>query len=72
MTTPFDLRFNILQMAENRLIQEYHAKIEQWHALKELGVYSNELKAEHALPKYPSKSEIFSLAFELKDFIDKK
>ena len=70
MTTPYDLRFNLIHFAKQQLSDEYQASLERImlsHSEEstQRAVYINALK-------YPTKDDILKLAEELKTFTDKK
>lgn len=67
MTNPYQTRFELLMAAEARLVNEYHAKMEQWRTMEE-----SKVLIAPALPQYPTKEQIFELANELKAFIETK
>lgn len=66
--TPFEIRMDVLHMAQNQLQAEYYAKLEQAREIQ------NSVLREVAIKelKYPEKNDILFLAEELKTFIDKK
>ena len=64
--TPYELRFNFLTTAEERLRTEYFAKIETLQILCDRA--GLKLTPE-MMPKFPTKEEIFSLAEEYKQFV---
>ena len=68
-STPYQLRYDLLMAAENRLVQKYHAEMDQWHARNNLG--DNNLTAGK-LPTFPSQEEITDLANTMKAFVDTK
>ena len=57
---PFELRYELLAFARDTLTSEYHAKLEE---AKVLG---------SATPKYPTNDDVFKLAEEYKNFIERK
>jgi hypothetical protein len=59
---PFELRYELLAFARDSLTSEYYAKVEE---AKVLGL-------KNTMPKYPSKDDIFTLAEEYKNFIERK
>jgi hypothetical protein len=66
-STPYQLRYDLLMTAENRLVQKYNAEMDQWHARNN----SDNLIAG-ALPTFPTHQEIFDLANTMKVFVDTK
>ena len=60
--TPFELRYELLQFAHGCLQNEYHSKLE---VARMTNVKSN-------MPVYPTKEDVFALADEYKNFIEKK
>ena len=60
--TPFELRYELLQFAHGCLQNEYHSKLE---AAKATNLKSN-------MPVYPTKEDVFALAEEYKNFIERK
>lgn len=67
--TPFEIRMDVLLMAQNQLQAQYYAKLEEAREFSKNG-----LQREIAVSqlKYPTKEDILILAEELKSFIDKK
>jgi hypothetical protein len=59
---PFELRYELLSFARDSLTSEYYAKVEE---AKVLGL-------KNTVIKYPSKDDIFNLAEEYKNFIERK
>jgi hypothetical protein len=66
--TPFEIRFDMVQMAQNQLQNEYYAKLEQAREIQNAELREAAIKEL----KYPCKEDILFLAEELKAFIDKK
>lgn len=69
MTTPYDLRFNLIHFARDQLVAEYNAAVERIM----LTIEEADMRAPYinAL-KYPTKDDILKLAEEFKSFTDKK
>ena len=65
--TPYELRYQLLQTAQERLTQRYHADMEQWREMKQMDPASNT-----PLPTFPSEEDIFLLAEKIKTFVEKK
>jgi hypothetical protein len=63
--TPFELRFNLLNFAQNNLVAEYHCKLEERRIQGSFG------KAVEITP-YPTKEEVFALAEEYRAFVERK
>ena len=59
---PFELRYELLAFARDSLTSEYYAKVEE---AKVLGL-------KNTVIKFPSKDDIFTLAEEYKNFIERK
>jgi len=66
-STPYQLRYDLLMTAENRLVQKYHAEMDQWHAKD-----NSDVLVAGPLPTFPSHEEIFELANAMKAFVDTK
>lgn len=66
--TPYELRFDLLAMARDILEAEYHAKMDdvRW------AQGTNRSTAVTSAPSYPTRDDIFRLAEQLKDFVEKK
>ena len=62
--TPFELRFNLLNFARDSLTQYYYAKVEE--------AKNFPTKLTGGLPKYPTNDDIFKLAEEYKNFVERK
>lgn len=70
MTTPYDLRFNLIHFAKQQLHEEYQASLERIM----LSYPEDSAKRAEIISalKYPTKSDILLLAEEFKQFVDKK
>ena len=66
--TPFEIRMDVLNMAQNQLQNEYYAKLEQAREIRIDAIRETVIKEL----KYPCKEDILFLAEDLKIFIDKK
>jgi len=66
--TPFEIRMDVLNMAQNQLQNEYYAKLEQAREIQNAEWRETVIKEL----KYPCKEDILFLAEDLKTFIDKK
>jgi hypothetical protein len=66
--TPFEIRMDMLQLAQNQLQSAYYAKLEQAREIQNAELREAAIKEL----KYPCKEDILFLAEELKAFIDKK
>ena len=62
--SPYELRYELLAFARDSLTSEYYAKVE------EAQNFPNKLG--NGVLKYPSKDDIFALAEEYKNFIERK
>ncbi len=62
---PYELRFDLLTFARDTLESEYHA---QMNAALE----STRLGKPLELPTFPARQQIFALAEEYRNFIEKK
>lgn len=63
-TNPYELRWELFQNAESRLVNRYHAEADRWNSLTEKGEEAGRY------PDYPSEEEIFALANQMKQFIE--
>tara|TARA_B100000902_G_C26620031_1_gene579322 strand:- start:118 stop:363 length:246 start_codon:yes stop_codon:yes gene_type:complete len=77
MANPYELRLELLNSAENRLIQRfeadrsrYDAAILRYETLKEHGEEVPYPDIDY--PKFPSDDEITELAYEMKKFVSEK
>jgi hypothetical protein len=68
--TPYELRFDILELAKSTLESEYHSMTDQFRWEQETGLDKNRDKGD--FPRYPNKDDIFKLADEFKQFIERK
>lgn len=68
MSNPYQLRYELLMAAENRLVEKYRAAMDQWHARNK---GDNNLIAGE-LPIFPTHEEIFDLANAMRAFVDTK
>ena len=62
--SPYELRYELLAFARDTLTSEYHAKLEE---AKHFPVNGRLL-----MPKYPTNDDVFKLAEEYKNFIERK
>lgn len=72
--TPFEIRLDLLKMAQNMLEQDYYAKREQIsneYATKcEVAkIHGSEIPAHPGFPPYPSEAEIIAKAQILNGFV---
>lgn len=70
MTTPYDLRFNLIHFAKQQLNDEYQAALER--IMLSFPEESDNRASMISALKYPTKDDILKLAEELKTFTDKK
>lgn len=66
--TPYELRFDLLAMARDTLEAEYHAKMDHARWAREVGAAVGFTD----IPSYPGRDDIFKLAEQLKEFVEKK
>ena len=70
MTTPYDLRFNLINIAKQQLTDEYQASLERiMLSFPDESIHRAAIIGDL---KYPTKDDILKLAEELKTFTDKK
>lgn len=62
---PYELRWELLQQAENRLINRYQAEENRYNILSDNGEDPGEY------PKYPTDDDIHALAEEMRSFIER-
>ena len=62
---PYELRWELLQQAESRLIHRYSAQENRYNVLLEKGEETGKY------PEYPSDAEIHALAEEMRSFIER-
>jgi hypothetical protein len=63
--SPFELRYELLEFARDSLTSEYYAKVEERNIQGSFG------KSIDIVP-YPTKEQVFALAEEYKNFIERK
>jgi hypothetical protein len=63
--SPFELRYELLEFARDSLTSEYYAKVEERKIQGSFG------KSIDIVP-YPTKEQVFALAEEYKNFIERK
>jgi len=65
--TPYELRFDLLAMARDTLEAEYHSKMEEARWAHEMsgGI-------PQTMPSYPTRDDVFKLAEQLKEFVERK
>lgn len=69
--TPYELRFELLELAQSTLQGQYFAKNDQAKFLISVSEKSTQ-DIEVEFPEYPTTQDIFALANEYKKFIDQK
>lgn len=69
--TPYEIRFDVLAMAEARLKDQYFAAQSQWEQAAKRDHTGNIIDST-GMPTWPTDQHIFNLANELKNFVDSK
>jgi hypothetical protein len=64
--TPYEIRLDVLNFAQNQLQGEYFAQMERIRMQKDLNL------PVESIPSYPTKDDIIFLAESLKNFVDTK
>lgn len=59
--TPYEIRYDLLALARDHLLQKYYAEIETANKIPEAPI-----------PTFPTEDEIFKLAEQYKNFVDSK
>ena len=72
--TPFEIRLELLKMAKDMLVEEYHGKKEQvtqdWHVKVENARHAGGVPPEHpSMPIFPTEAEIIAKASQLNGFV---
>jgi len=72
--TPFEIRLQLLQMAKELLLEEYHSSKDrltnEWNVKVESAKLNGQAIPEHpAFPTYPSENEIIAKAQSLNGFV---
>ena len=67
MANPYELRFNMLALAKDRLAEKFFADLEVWKLSEE-----GSIVRLGGVPKYPSLDEIREEAEELRAFVESK
>jgi hypothetical protein len=72
--TPFEIRLELLKMAKELLLEEYHSNKDrltnEWHVKVESAKLNGQAIPEHpAFPTYPSESDIITKAQSLNGFV---
>jgi hypothetical protein len=72
--TPFEIRLQLLQMAKDLLLEEFHANKDrlqqQWHVQVETAKLNGQVIPEHpAYPTYPTENDIINKAQSLNGFV---
>lgn len=79
--SPYEIRYELLDMAKNYLVAEFDATVNNLHAIEEM--VKTEISKEHLLldpkkffgvitPKFPTADDIISLAKKYNEFITTK
>ena len=64
MTSPYELRFNIFNVAKEILDQQYKANLEVWKTLDKTSKEAADL-----MPKFPTVNEVVEKAIEINSFV---
>jgi len=72
--TPFEIRLQLLQMAKELLLEEYHSSKDrltnEWNVKVESAKLNGQAIPEHpSFPTYPSENEIIAKAQSLNGFV---
>jgi hypothetical protein len=72
--TPFEIRLELLKMAQGLLLEEYHSNKDrltnEWHVKVESAKLNGQAIPEHpSFPSYPSESDIIAKAQALNGFV---
>jgi len=72
--TPFEIRLELLKMAKELLLEEYHSNKDrltnEWHVKVESAKLNGQVIPEHpAFPVYPSENDIITKAQSLNGFV---
>ena len=72
--TPFEIRLELLKMAKELLMEEYHSNKDrlqqEWHVKVESAKLNGQAIPDHpAFPTYPSENEIITKAQSLNGFV---
>ena len=72
--TPFEIRLELLKMAKELLLEEYHSNKDrltnEWHVKVESAKLNGQAIPEHpAFPTYPTENEIINKAQALNGFV---
>ena len=72
--TPFEIRLQLLQMAKDLLLEEYHSNKDrlqqEWHVKVESAKLNGQPIPEHpAFPTYPTETDIINKAQSLNGFV---
>lgn len=70
--TPFELRFDLLAMAQDRLMQKYHSEVNLWETMLRRNTEGNIIEQSIPHPAFPTDQEISNLAAKLKNFVEDK
>jgi len=72
--TPFEIRLELLKMAQGLLLEEYHSNKDrltnEWHVKVESAKLNGQIIPEHpAYPTYPTENDIITKAQTLNGFV---
>jgi uncharacterized membrane protein YheB (UPF0754 family) len=72
--TPFEIRLELLKMAKDLLLEEYHSNkdrlINEWQVKVESAKLNGQAIPEHpAFPTYPTENDIITKAMSLNGFV---
>jgi uncharacterized membrane protein YheB (UPF0754 family) len=72
--TPFEIRLELLKMAKELLLEEYHSSKDrltnEWHVKVESAKLNGQAIPEHpAFPTYPTENDIITKAQSLNGFV---
>tara|TARA_Y100000310_G_C20189440_1_gene581821 strand:- start:166 stop:408 length:243 start_codon:yes stop_codon:yes gene_type:complete len=79
MANPYELRYDIYQQAQNRLMEKFHNDHDMWYQFEEWrrdreadGNTINEISPVKERPNFPAHEEILVEAEKIYEFVQKK
>ena len=66
----YEIRTDIVGMAKNLLIDEYHAKWNSWHIAQKTDPETGQLVTTVGMPEFPGLEQILETARKMYDFVN--
>jgi len=72
MSSPYEMRSQLLHQAQNILQVRYESRMQQYHVLVQQAIKNGDDASKVKLPETPNQEEILKVASDLYEFVKKK